>query len=88
MAVADSSRSRRAERATSAAIRSKKADPDAMADLPVLNAFARRVDSPDDFVPRDTRKGEAGELPSKRQAIRVTNAACLHAQSDCPGPGS
>lgn len=73
-----------ATRVTSAAIRAKKADPDAIADLPVSDTFTQNVDFPDDFMPRNARKSEAGELPSERQAIRVADAASFDAQSDLP----
>src|SRR5882672_1485090 len=68
-------------------MRAKKSDPDAIADPAVFNTFAQSVDSPDDFVPRDARKIEAGELPSERQAIRAAYTASFDAQSDLPGTG-
>jgi len=58
-----------ATRVASATIRAKKADPDAIADLPVWNAFTQSVDFSDDFMSRNARKSEAGELSPERQAI-------------------
>src|SRR5712691_10386254 len=74
-----------ATRVASATIRAKKAYPDAIAGLPVLNTFAQSVDLADDFMPRNARKSEAGELSSKCQTIRATDSASFDAQSDLTG---
>jgi hypothetical protein len=71
-----------ATRATNATIRTKKADPDAIADLPAVNPFTQSIDGPDDFMPRDARKSEAGKLSSERQVVRVADTASLDAQSN------
>src|SRR5207247_11178497 len=56
-----------ATRAAGATIRAEKADPDAIADLPVLNTLTQCVDRPDDFMAGNARKSEPGELSPERQ---------------------
>jgi hypothetical protein len=48
-------------RSADAAMAAQEADADTLADFPTRDAFAERVDSPDDFMAGHARIGDAGD---------------------------
>ena len=67
------------------AVASDPADADALADLPVRNSFAQRIDDAGDFVAGDARIDDPGEQALLGNHVAVTEAAGFHFHADSSG---
>jgi hypothetical protein len=61
-----------------AAAAGRKPDPDALADRPVLDAGADRIDPADRFMPRHARVSQARKFAFDRHRVGMADAAGLH----------